>query len=259
MTAKAIVFIALFTALAAFTGAFAAEKPAVDHRLPETILNRIAEIAGDQKCPSDKGRPLGSTHFMELGETSLLILLEIPDYLCDRSNTIVPLLADVRGRWILGDNLPGLPAFFGPGPDKALWLVTQWQVEGTYPSLLRSEDGLHWKELPLPAGPEPGSPFIFLSDLRFLGKDLLITLTSENGDENRPVQLYSANLREISSGSAAWQEYSDDGINIPAGCEPARRDESAWKREEAPEAQEVAFYSKDYRLVLPGRLSPPGQ
>ena len=255
MTIKSIIVsIILLTTLACSGLALAAEKPVVDHRLPDTILNQIAETAGDQGCPPDQERPLGSKHFMELSETSLLILLEIPDYLCDRSNTVIPLLADVRGRWVLGDSLPGLPAFFVKGPDKALWLVTQWQVEGTYPSLFRSEDGLHWKELPLPAGPEPGSPFILLSDLRFLGKDLLITLTSENGDENRPPQSYYANFSKISSGEAVWQEYSDNGINMPAGCEPARRDESAWKREESPETGEIVFQRDNTRLRISAGL-----
>ena len=252
---KAILPVFLLAILVSGAVPTAAEDMSDGIHCPKTIMQKIAGML--EECPSEQQRPLGSEHFIALDPNTLLILLELPDYLCAKSNSIVPLLADIRGRWILGDLLPGAPAFFGKGPDNTLWLVTQWQIEGTYPSLFRSKDGLHWQEIQLPPGPEPGSPFIFLSDLRFLGKDLLITLASENGDENRPAQSYSANLRQISSGEAVWQEYSDNGINMPAGCEPARMDVSAWTRKESPETREIVFHRNRIKLILPADLSRP--
>jgi hypothetical protein len=176
---KSTQFISLLTILVVFSVPVAAENPGADLYPPKTILRQIAEMESSGACSPDYIRPLRSQHFAALDRNTLLILLELPDYLCDKSNSIVPLLADVRGRWVLGDRLPGLPVFFEQGPDGALWLATQWQIEGTYPSLFRSKDGLHWHEIPLPPRPEPDSPFVFLDNLCFRGEELLIRLTSE--------------------------------------------------------------------------------
>ena len=46
--------------------------------------------------------------------------------------------------------VPGDPAWMMLGPDNTLWLATQWQIEGTFPALYRSLDGLDWREITLP-------------------------------------------------------------------------------------------------------------
>ncbi|MEW5723837.1 MAG: hypothetical protein AB1896_12065, partial [Thermodesulfobacteriota bacterium] len=103
-------------------------------RLPQSILDQVAVLAeGGGPCPGGEPRPLSSRWFTGLDGDRLLLLLEIPDYLCRNSNTTLPLVVDAQSGWQTGEPLEGVPSRFGRGPDGVLWLVTQWQVEATLP------------------------------------------------------------------------------------------------------------------------------
>jgi hypothetical protein len=253
---KSTQFISLLTILVVFSVPVAAENPGADLYPPKTILRQIAEMESSGACSPDYIRPLRSQHFAALDRNTLLILLELPDYLCDKSNSIVPLLADVRGRWVLGDRLPGLPFFFEQGPDGALWLVTQWQIEGTYPSLFRSKDGLHWHEIPLPPGPQPDSPFVFLDKLCFQRNEILIRLTSEDVEENPKVKSYSASQKILASrATATWQPLCSPDRLSPCSRRPLRR--FGWRQEKSHETREIIFYRNEIKLILPGIFPRP--
>jgi hypothetical protein len=256
---KPILFISILAIFVVFSVPLAAENATRDIRPPRTIVNQIAEMEGLEKCSSEQPCPLGSKHFLALERDTLLILLELPDYLGDKSNSVIALLADVRGRWLLGDRLPGSPVFFGKGPDNTLWLATQWQIEGTYPSLFQSPDGLHWQEIPLPPGPEPGSPFVFLDNLCFRKNELLIKLTSENGEKIRPSQTYSADWRGLLPKKETWHENPTRKTDESTNCNPIEKTLFDWKRKEQPQAHEIVFYRDNYELIIPAVLSLPPQ
>jgi len=118
------------------------------YTMPDSIVQEIGRAAqgGNFSCAK---KTLFSRDFFELGDDRLLILLGIPDYLC-ASNSFMPVTVDDQGQWLAGRPMPGAPSWLVRGADDALWLAAQWQVEGTFPALYRSLDGVDWQEIKLP-------------------------------------------------------------------------------------------------------------
>jgi len=104
----------------------------------------------DWKCggPGD-AIPIEYNQFFTLKDKSLLVLLKVPDYLC-YSNSFVPIRVSTKDDWQYGEIFQGEPTIFQSDLRDNFWLVTQWRIEGTYPSLLTSTDGLVWNYYDMP-------------------------------------------------------------------------------------------------------------
>jgi hypothetical protein len=83
-------------------------------------------------------------------DNSHLVIAEAPDYLCDNSNTYIPIY--YKGAELLGwgNSYPGKVNHVVKS-DKGHWFLSSyWAIEGTYPMLYQSSDGIIWKEMTLP-------------------------------------------------------------------------------------------------------------
>lgn len=170
--------------------------------LPDSILREIerAVQAGNFSCAE---KTLFSRSFFALDDERLLILIGIPDYLCS-SNSFLPVVADGQGGWQSGPPLPGAPSWLVRGADGALWLAAQWQVEGTFPALYRSLDGVDWEEIALPENRGVDCCFERLVRICF------------------PQGLVRLEFAGDAAGKAAWWETGLAGIAVP-GPGPAWR------------------------------------
>ncbi len=142
----------------------------VSHLQSELIAVLRSELAATdwvQGCGTRKGAHLTSDRYYEIDSHRLLILAGLPDYLCDSSNSFVPVVLTSDGKLDWGKRLAGSPSFLVRDPECRLWLVSQWMIEGTYPLLFRSENGLDWEEIQLPEKRELDCCFEYLGEVRF--------------------------------------------------------------------------------------------
>ncbi|MHB8872502.1 MAG: hypothetical protein ACYC8T_02340 [Myxococcaceae bacterium] len=217
---------------------------------PPALLGQLRKLTTGDWCHAadwTAPAPLGSARFASLEGGRLLLFLQVPDYLCSGSNTALPVVVDAGGRWRWGSPLQGEVTRLLEGGG-ALWAVSQWSIEGTYPMLWRSLDGLAWTAVALPEDRSTTGPSEEVSALCLCEGELRLELTGgDDGEAPRRLKLG----RPVKALNAAW-------VTVAAGCErceaPARP-EPAWRREEKKGAGPVVFRRGVVAVSVPERLS----
>lgn len=229
--------LAIAAALLALSGA--APPPSTP---PADLLAQMrkAVLAGvcDAEAWTQPG-PLSADLFTALPDGRLLLFAQIPDYLCRSSNQAFPIAIDAKGRWTWGAPLPGSATLLARRPGGSLLAVTQWQIEGTYPALFESKDGLTWRELPLPKVRATQAPDEIADVLCVAEGELRLQLASESSEKRQ------AWARSAASG--AWRELEK------VVCPKAPDLSGGWKRT-ATEAWTL-FERGERRVQLPAALS----
>ncbi|MBF0528413.1 MAG: hypothetical protein HQK55_03915 [Deltaproteobacteria bacterium] len=181
--------------------------------------------------------PLFSNDFFELSPDRLLLFLGLTDYLSDFSNTFLSVLVDKSGKWSTGLYLPGAPTAMFKDKDNTLWLVTQWQIEGTYPTLYKSRDGLSWSEVTLPANRNVDCCFEILEDQRAASDMLFLKFKSDTTGLSR---CWDVDYQALALVKPPWREVpcadlsriSSHWVRVSAGN---------WLREEKSDSVNVFF------------------
>jgi len=222
--------------------------------MPGSILQVIKQAARDGNFSCNK-RVLSSLDFFELADGRLLILVGIPDYLC-ASNSFMPVTVDDKGQWLAGPILPGAPSWIVPGPDNALWLAAQWQVEGTFPALYRSLNGVDWQEIKLPENRDVDYCFEKLERICFHQEVMRLKFASAATGKTA---CWEAAAVGIAGAGPAWKRIGDaldDDPKIPCISVPLGR--GSWIREEADRSGGIVFKKngRHYKIsvVIPGSL-----
>jgi hypothetical protein len=122
--------------------------------------------------------------------------------------------------------------------DGTLVAATQWQIEGTYPALLTSRDGLTWIELALPEERATRAPDETAEIC--LGERLEVRLHSELEGK---AELWTRALSD-----ADWRRLEK------LGCTAAAGQPGGWVRTET--AGETRFESGLRAVVVPRSLAP---
>jgi hypothetical protein len=117
----------------------------------------------------------------DIDQASRLMLVSSPDYLCTHSNSFLPVVAE-DGSWRAGDFIDGAPSMVVREKTNSLWMVTQWQIEGTYPTLYHSAAGVTWRAIPLPAERNVDCCFERLTRLWVSREAITITLYGDSED-----------------------------------------------------------------------------
>jgi hypothetical protein len=223
-------------------------------RMPGSILQGIGHAVRDGDSSCDK-KTLFSRDFFELADGRLLILVGIPDYLC-ASNSFMPVTVDDKGRWLAGAILPGAPSWIIPGPDNGLWLAAQWQVEGTFPALYRSLDGVDWQEIKLPENRDVDCCFEKLERICFRRNAVRLEFASAATGKTA---FWEAAVDVIAGTSPAWRRIGaarGDNAEFPCPSVPLGR--GSWIRDEADGSGGVAFkkIGRQYKIsvVIPAAL-----
>ena len=161
----------------------------------------------------------------------------------DSSNSAVPVVASPEGELKWGAPVPGRVTHLLRAEDGSFWAVSQWQVEGTYPMLLHSGDGLSFKDIPLPNPRITAGPSELLQAFCIVQGRLLMRFQDPDGPTEA---VYS---RDALGGGGFTRE-----TGVFTGClEPQalRR----WRRDDSPKDRTV-LRSEHAVVSLPKRLRP---
>jgi len=223
--------------------------------MPGSFLLAIDQAIRNGNFSCDK-KELFSRHFFELADGRLLILAGIPDYLC-ASNSFMPVTVDDRGQWLAGPILPGAPSWIVSGPDNALWLAAQWQVEGTFPALYRSTNGVDWKEIKLPENRDVDCCFERLERICFQQKVVHLEFTGATGGKTA---YWETGLGGIAGSGPVWKRTARAADGDPqAPCPFDLLGPGSWSRKEADRSGGIVF-KKNARqtkisVLIPGDLT----
>lgn len=224
------------------------------YRIPSSLLQHIRKAVQDSNSPCNR-KLLFSRDFFELNDKRLLILVGIPDYLCN-SNSFMPVSVDDQGDWRSGAVVPGAPSWLVLGPDNALWLATQWQVEGTFPALYRSLDGLDWREIKLPENRDVDCCFERLERICFHQGIVRLKFASAVTAKKAS---WEAEVEGIADALPAWRKTGsapEGDREHPCPFVPTRQ--GPWARRIAPRSGGVVFEKKDpyskIAVVIPAAL-----
>ncbi len=165
----------------------------------EWITDLRHETVGEDHadpCGVHERRPLSSEDYFEIDDHKLLILTGLPDYLCTGSNSFVPIVVTFDGKMTRGKRLTGAPSFLIRDPQRTLWLVSQWIIEGTYPMLYCSQNGTDWTEILLPEGRNTDSGFEYLDEICFFQNEIRLRFRDEE-EETGHTECWSAPVESI--------------------------------------------------------------
>lgn len=221
--------------------ACAAGAPAVSRPTDALLGDLRRAVLGGGACSREEWRepgPLSAEVFLGRPDGTLLFFVQVPDYFCRSSNTALPVLVEAAGQWRWGEPLAGLFTRVLAAPDGTLVAATQWQIEGTYPALLTSRDGLTWVELALPEeratrAPDESAELCFSDRLE-------LRLRSELEGKT---QLWARALAE-----GDWKP-----IETPT-CGEQPEPPGGWRR--AQTAEETLFRRPAREVALPRTLAP---
>jgi hypothetical protein len=224
------------------------------YSMPSSIWQNIKQAVQDSDFSCEK-KTLFSRHFFELADQRLLILIGIPDYLC-ASNSFLPVAVDDQGQWQTGAITPGEPSLMVVGPDKALWLVAQWQIEGTFPALYRSLNGVDWQEIKLPENRDVDCCFERLDRICFHQGSIRLKFASA---VTAKTACWEAGVEGLAGSGPVWRQIANDpdGGN-EALCPFVVMGQGGWIRRESDRSSGVIF-KKDNRhskfsVVIPSSL-----
>ncbi len=172
--------------------------------------------------------PLQATRFLELRGDALLLFVQVPSYLCSSSNTAVPVVFTATGEWRWGLPVDGLVTHLARAEDGTLWASTQWQIEGTYPALFSSKDGIAWKEVELPRERATAGPMEELTTLCFGYRTVVVKI--DRADDTAPPAAEVCSRER--KGDGGW---SKDPGGIDSGCLPPLPASERWTRDGSEE------------------------
>jgi hypothetical protein len=247
---------------AAATGDHAAAPAAP---APASLLATVRRLMAESSCrlKSAVRLPLRWSNFAALDRRRLLLLLALPDYLCEHSNTVLPVLVDSgrrrdrwHYRWRLGKPMAGEVQQLSRTSDGTLLLATRWIVEGSYPMLYRSRDGLNWQPLTLPL-PRPQPPFVSLLQLCVGERELRVLLGSETGDE-AVAEAWTTPIAGLRPGRVpGWRLLGRGvGANLTVQpCEAAVPSDGGWRKSESTDGTEISYRQPGRAVVVPAVLT----
>ncbi len=220
------------------------------YRLPNTILKQLTDNMkeGDWGGCGDKGESIEifSNHFFNLENNKLLLLLGISDYLCS-SNTFMPVMVDYHGKWEYGRFIDGEPTLLVKGSDNALWLNSQWQIEGTYPSLYRSTDGIQWQEVALPENRNVDCCVEWLTQICFDKQRIRLKF---DGDSTNKTEYWVTERLHVLKSIPKWHQLNHVDKEIEPECLFVPVTKGNWIRQASENTAEIRFQLKQNDHVL---------
>ena len=220
------------------TGKAASAQPADQHyKLPEQIIKKIINQAKETGWPCSAKAAIILYDLYSIGNDKVLLLLGAPDYLCN-SNSFLPVILDSQGTWASGEFIEGRPELIFKESETSFFMVTQWMIEGTYPTLFHSSDGINWRMLTLPEARDVDCCFEWLSNICL--RDKRIHLTFEGDAPERTA--YFSTLRPNVTGIAP--EWRNDTNQTTAACSPASLAKLDVTRTALKDSAEILFVTR---------------
>lgn len=222
------------------------------YQLPDYILEKIKKRLKDSNRVCDNQSEIFSDRFYELENQKLLVFLGISDYLCTLSNSFIAVVVDCSGKWECSGFISGAPNLLIKGPDNALWLTSQWQIEATYPALYRSADGIKWKEVVLPEDRDVDCCFEWLSGICFYNRKIILNF---HGDTSKKTKYWTACIHDILNPKPIWHEIDKVDKSIKERCSSIHAAKGKWVRTPSENGLQFLFQlkanQKNITIIIP--------
>ncbi len=172
-------------------------------QLPEIIVDDIKQLVAKSDWTFD------CTNFtsidyqaFQFSDDSYLMIVEAPDYLCTNSNTYIPVYYQGGELYGWGGPYPGRVSQVVKSEHGQWFLASYWAIEGTYPMLYQSADGIVWHEIKLPENRH--------SDCCFEQIDMLDITVDESNKEYLSIRFFNGNELD----DFEWYSEIDDNSRL---------------------------------------------
>ncbi len=214
------------------------------YTMPAALVNRLkAETEQRQRGECEqKQREFGSNHFYALNG-KLLLLIALPDYFCNASS-FMPVTIDKQGHWDAGAVLENYPTFLLTDSSQQLWLASHWEIEGVYPVLQRSIDGINWQEISLPKERKIDCCFQYLKQVCLNNSQIQLKFT---GLDDTPVEYWATSVSNSLKPSPDWKKVS------PQHCQATAVTAADWQRKTSANGAQISFESETqgFKALIP--------
>ncbi len=211
------------------------------YTLPIALQQQL-KLATEQlrkgECDDEK-QPLSSELFYSLPTGELLILMGLPSYMC-HIGSFMPIMVDHQGHWSWHDAIDGYPALLLTDSTQGYWLVSHGEVEGVYPALRHSRDGLHWQEIVLPESRNIDCCFEWLKQVCEVDGKIQLQFSSM---DDEVTGFWSTTLNDSHAATPHWQKLTPEQIQPATQCQTAPLGQGNWQRKPNQQAQSVQFQS----------------
>lgn len=243
-----VVLISLLTSFIFNTASYA---ETASYTLPPALQQQL-KLATEQlrkgECEEAK-LPLSSELFYSLPTGELLILMGLPSYMC-QIGSFMPIVVDRQGHWSWSDALDGYPALLLTDSVHGYWLVSHGEIEGVYPELRHSRDGLHWQDIVLPESRNIDCCFEWLKQVCEVDGQIQLQLS---GMDDEVVGYWSTTLNDSLTATPHWQKLTPEQVQPAKQCQATPLNQGNWQRKLSENGKTVRFQSTQQRstVVIP--------
>ncbi|MDD2776306.1 MAG: hypothetical protein PHU06_10145 [Gallionella sp.] len=224
------------------------------YTLPPALQQQL-KLATEQlrKAECDEAKlSLSSELFYSLPTGELLILMGLPSYMC-HIGSFMPTMVDRQGHWSWGDAIDGYPALLLTDSTRGYWLVSHGEIEGVYPELRHSRDGLHWQEITLPESRNIDCCFEWLKQVCEVDGQIQLQFS---GMDDEVTGFWSTTLNDSLTATPHWQKRTPEQVQPATQCQTTPLNQGNWQRKLSPNGKTVRFQSTQQRstVVIPNWL-----
>lgn len=218
------------------------------YKMPRALVNRL-KVETEQRQRGDcsqKNREFASSQFYALTNDHLLLLIGLPDYFCNASS-FMPVVINRLGNWNAGAVFESYPSFLLTDNKRQLWLISHWEIEGVYPLLHHSLDGVHWQEISLPKERKIDCCFQYLKQVCLSESQIQLKFT---GMDDTPVEYWQTTVSDSLKAAPNWQKTNTEKIIPPPQCQTTALTSGDWQRKITPNGAKTSFQSAHRNLKV---------
>lgn len=220
--------------------------------LTDTIRNHIRKEYTEISTTCTERPEIKYRFHLSVSPDQLILIASVPEYLCISANSFFSVVLSPDGTWRLSERIIGRPEIVTLGPGGRIWLSTQWMIEGTYPELLISDDGINWSDIPLPSRRNIDCCFEWLQAICFSSDQIRLhflgTMSNKKGVWTSPLNIKNRFVPD-------WKRPDPEPVLIESQCLPVLP-QGQWRKQS--DKQSVTFSrptgGSEIRFILPAIL-----
>ncbi len=227
--------------------------------MPQPCLDQIVlSTTQGMNYGCEQDLPIVVEQFLNHTDEALLLFLQVPDYLCDGSNSFIPIMVTLDGKWQWGQTMPGAPGLIRQNKN-ILWLTSQWQVEGSFPILYQSNNGLSWHQVLLPENREVDCCFEYIEQICFYNNMMGLKFhgASENTIKYWQIFIDSVDRASFKPEKKQLPKWNKMNLKNESGwkkCDSKSLTRGRWSRNEISETSEIIFTHKQKNQTTQVRI-----
>ena len=225
-------------------------------KMPENIRKKLCYELSGGECSLEQELHYGGHGELANGKLLLFFYLYDKQTMYKHGYANTPVIVDTKGKWkIIRSSLRAEIREIAQDPNGGIWVRTLWMIEGLFPSLYYTKNGVKWQEITFPQNQEVISSF---KDLRIclLGNE--VELTFHSMDDKPFIKTWETSYADAVTPNPKWKEVNTENRSKSACRTPANY-KSVWKFQQNRETFDTLFTHKEQKvkLVLPYKISVP--